>query len=42
MESKASALGFLKPFPDGHYLFFDELQNINSWAPQLKYLVDLN
>jgi len=24
------------------YLFFDELQNINFWAPQLKYLVDLN
>jgi len=24
------------------YLFFDELQNISFWAPQLKYLVDLN
>jgi hypothetical protein len=24
------------------YLFFDELQNIPYWAPQLKYLVDLN
>jgi predicted AAA+ superfamily ATPase len=23
------------------YLFFDELQNIPSWAPQLKYLVDM-
>jgi hypothetical protein len=24
------------------YLFFDELQNIPYWAPQLKYLVDMN
>jgi predicted AAA+ superfamily ATPase len=24
------------------YLFFDELQNILYWAPQLKYLVDMN
>ncbi len=24
------------------YLFFDEVQNLTDWAPQIKYLVDMN
>lgn len=24
------------------YLFFDEVQNLHDWAPQIKYLVDMN
>lgn len=24
------------------YLFFDEVQNLHEWAPQIKYLVDMN
>jgi len=24
------------------YLFFDEIQNLDAWAPQLKHLVDMN
>lgn len=27
---------------EGAYIFLDEVQNLPSWAPQLKYLVDMN
>ncbi len=43
-ESEVLRSSFNQAALDGRraYIFFDEVQNLDNWAPQLKHLVDMN